>query len=550
MTLDAKISELTRAYRPLAIEILKETIRVPADYVDKPVDEGGDPLCGTSNHEGPRVEYLRRTLVEIGAVERPEDAWFDDFGNLTWVLMDRDGRHPGRREDGRLLRRPHRHRLAAARPLARGHGRPRPVRRPRGRDASSTASSCARSWASCRPTTSGTTSSGAAARPTSSRAWSARSSRPRCSSRPRHLGSLRGVIVRSYATVAEEDNDGGSMMHVRRHEWPGAGPELIPDAYVLTEGTGCANDGAAGIYRGQRGRMQIEVEVTGKSCHGSMPWEGRNPLELGAPILVEAAARYRDGVDMGVDPFLGGGTRTASWAKLDTPSDCAVPERFTFRFDRRLTAGEDPQAALAAVEGDAQRGGRPRGRLHGGRPRAVLRPAVVEGHQGRQRADLPRLGDARGPPGGPGRGRRVRRLRHARSSRPPPATARSTASRASAAGSSPRTASASRSRPTTPRSPSATARTGCSDGTFTYPPMIGIGVGIEQNVHKIGECIDSREFDAVIATLARFPSRLRELKTGVGAGLTRDGAVAQAMGRSGPGHPAVAAGPGPAMLAA
>ena len=23
-------------------------------------------------------------------MERPEDAWFDDFGNLTWVLMDRE----------------------------------------------------------------------------------------------------------------------------------------------------------------------------------------------------------------------------------------------------------------------------------------------------------------------------------------------------------------------------------------------------------------------------------------------------------------------------
>ena len=28
---------------------------------------------------------------------------------------------------------------------------------------------------------------------------------------------------------------------------------------------------------------------------------------------------------------------TETW---DTPSDCAVPERFTFRFDRRRTAGE------------------------------------------------------------------------------------------------------------------------------------------------------------------------------------------------------------------
>jgi acetylornithine deacetylase/succinyl-diaminopimelate desuccinylase-like protein len=52
------------------------------------------------------------------------------------------------------------------------------------------------------------------------------------------------------------------------------------------------------------------------------------------------------------------------------------------------------------------------------------------------------------------------------------------------------------------------------DGTFTYPPMLGIGPGLEQNTHKIGECIDSREFDPVIATLARFPSRLRERTDG------------------------------------
>ena len=88
MTLDERISELTRAYRPLAIEILKETIRVPADYVDKPVDEGGDPLCGTSNHEGPRMELLRRAVVELAAVRRPEDVAFDAYGNLVWSVED------------------------------------------------------------------------------------------------------------------------------------------------------------------------------------------------------------------------------------------------------------------------------------------------------------------------------------------------------------------------------------------------------------------------------------------------------------------------------
>ena len=289
MTLDERISELTRQYRPLAIEILKETIRVPADYVDRPVDEGGDPLCGTSNHEGPRVEYLRRTLVEIGAVERPEDAWFDDFGNLTWVLMDREDGIPdaektivyfdghtdtvwplrdrwheatggldpfdGLVDESKLNREFLRAELGFLPPDDEWH------HLVWGRGAADQLS-------------------GVVSQVVASKVLH----------ETKALGSLRGVIVRSYATVAEEDNDGGSMMHVRRHEWPGAGPELIPDAYVLTEGTGCANDGAAGIYRGQRGRMQIEVEVTGKSCHGSMPWEGRNPLELGAPILVEAAA--------------------------------------------------------------------------------------------------------------------------------------------------------------------------------------------------------------------------------------------------------------------
>ena len=168
-------------------------------------------------------------------------------------------------------------------------------------------------------------------------------------------GALRGVIIESVASVAEEDNDGGGPMYIARHEFPGAPPARLPDVVILTEGTGCAKLGACGLYRGQRGRMQIEVEVVGKSCHGSMPWEGRNPLEFGARILAEAADHYDAGEGFAKDEFLGPGTRTASMATLDTPSDCAVPERFTFRFDRRLTAGEDPEQARADVEARRRR---------------------------------------------------------------------------------------------------------------------------------------------------------------------------------------------------
>ena len=86
--LDQKISSLSAKYLPLAEEILKEAIRIPADYVDKSVDQGGDPSCGLSNHEGPRLKYLKKRIVEINAVRAPEDVWFDDYGNLVWTVKD------------------------------------------------------------------------------------------------------------------------------------------------------------------------------------------------------------------------------------------------------------------------------------------------------------------------------------------------------------------------------------------------------------------------------------------------------------------------------
>jgi acetylornithine deacetylase/succinyl-diaminopimelate desuccinylase-like protein len=42
--------------------------------------------------------------------------------------------------------------------------------------------------------------------------------------------------------------------------------------------------------------------------------------------------------------------------------------------------------------------------------------------------------------------------------------------------------------------------------TYKYLAMFGFGPGIEQNTHKIGECVDTRELQHCAAFLARFPS--------------------------------------------
>lgn len=86
--LDIKIAALADAYRPLAMSILKEAIRIPADFVERK-DAQHDPKCGLSNHEHPRLLYLRSQIISQKAVEQPEDVFFDDFGNLVWSVQDR-----------------------------------------------------------------------------------------------------------------------------------------------------------------------------------------------------------------------------------------------------------------------------------------------------------------------------------------------------------------------------------------------------------------------------------------------------------------------------
>ena len=86
--LDERIAELSERYLPLARQILSEAIRIPADYVDRSEEAGGDPSCGLSNHEGPRLEYMKSCIIEYDAVRSADDVGFDEYGNLVWSVQD------------------------------------------------------------------------------------------------------------------------------------------------------------------------------------------------------------------------------------------------------------------------------------------------------------------------------------------------------------------------------------------------------------------------------------------------------------------------------
>ncbi len=507
--LDSRAADLSAQYLPLAADILRECIRIPADHVDRPADEGGDPDCGLSNHEGARLEYLKTTIVEVGAVRSEDDVWFDEFGNLVWTVSDPDdGIDPadkrvvyfdGHSDTVKALRSAWQEKLGG---IDAYDGLT---------DIDAVDRDYLRSQMGYMPPDnewdqlifgrgSADQLAGVVSQVVSTKIMLELASE----------GALRGVIVRSYATACEEDNDGAGPMYLVREVLPGAGPELVPDVVILTEGTGDANKGSLGIYRGQRGRMQIEVTVTGRSCHGSMPWEGLNPLEHGGAIITEAARRYDERDGFLDDPFLGHGTRTASWATLESPSDCAVPDRFTFRFDRRLTVGEIPDQAVADIDAlDSVRTAREAGLTvevavptydepswRGyvlGNPQIYMGWATPEDHRAISTAVsvydsvvAPNIADGSGSGGTMRTQARVDRWVFSTDGVGFPIPVDDAAI-------------------SVPSS-----KQWVEAGKFKHPAMFGFGAGVEQNTHKVGECVDQRELRLAIAFMARFPSAYAE----------------------------------------
>lgn len=138
-------------------------------------------------------------------------------------------------------------------------------------------------------------------------------------------------------TVMEEDCDGLCWQYIIREQ------VLRPDVVVITEPT------RLGVYRGHRGRMEMEVRTQGLSCHGSAPGRGVNAIYKMAPIVADIE-RLNDRLAATADPFLGQGTVTISDIRSTSPSLCAVADSSTIHLDRRLTRGETMEHAVAEIQ--------------------------------------------------------------------------------------------------------------------------------------------------------------------------------------------------------
>jgi putative selenium metabolism hydrolase len=116
---------------------------------------------------------------------------------------------------------------------------------------------------------------------------------------------------------------------------------LRPDFVVIGEPTKMQ------VYRGHKGRVEMQVLARGKSAHAASNFLGDNAIYKLLPIIDQISKLEPE---LGDDPFLGHGRITVTDMHVKTPSINAVPNEALIYIDRRVTFGETPQNELERIK--------------------------------------------------------------------------------------------------------------------------------------------------------------------------------------------------------
>jgi acetylornithine deacetylase len=113
-----------------------------------------------------------------------------------------------------------------------------------------------------------------------------------------------------------------------------------PDLAIICLGTDSK------IGAGNKGRIDIEISVEGRSVHSSTPSAGIDAID-GARHCLNALKT----LDLGVpeNPVFGAATLTPTAIKSGPNATHTLQDRVDMTFDRRLLPGEDPESAFAGV---------------------------------------------------------------------------------------------------------------------------------------------------------------------------------------------------------
>lgn len=138
------------------------------------------------------------------------------------------------------------------------------------------------------------------------------------------LGLLDGFTAYYFGNVEEWCDGIACQAFV---EWEG----IRPDFVVIGEPTDMH------VYRGHKGRVELEVVASGRSAHAASNQHGDNAIYKMIPVI-QGIEALND--QLPSDDFLGQGRITVTRIDSVSPSDNAVPDECRIFVDRRITFGE------------------------------------------------------------------------------------------------------------------------------------------------------------------------------------------------------------------
>lgn len=342
--LDLRIYELSQEYQTKAAALLEELISFPDS--DRHVLQD-DPDCGTSNHEQLRLHFLQQRIIDLGAVSNKSDINFDDFGNLVWQVTDphdqtplsdrkviyldaRSDCYPAENDQWKKI-------LGSGIDAFHGMSNPSLVN-----------TKTLKALLGFIP---------------KEELWEHHLLFGRGSADQLQgivsavfitkilletisMNSLKGCIVIAIASVSGLENPGVSISN--RFSQQNIPRWQIPDCVVLLQSTGDIEAGPCGIYIGQQGHCQIEVDVSGYDydiINNNIQNQPKTPkrstmsaLEHATFIIAEAEAKGKQ--QFKNTTFMGPASRNVLFTHSEITTDPMVPSHFTFRFDRTTTHGE------------------------------------------------------------------------------------------------------------------------------------------------------------------------------------------------------------------
>lgn len=150
----------------------------------------------------------------------------------------------------------------------------------------------------------------------------------------KELGILEGYTAYYLGNIEEWCDGVGCQAFV---EWE----EVTPDFVVIGEPTNMQ------VYRGHKGRLELEVVANGLSAHAASNQLGDNAIYK-MMKLVKGIEEMNDKLPS--DSFLGQGRITVTRIESVSPSDNAVPDQCTIFIDRRVTFGETKESVIASIQ--------------------------------------------------------------------------------------------------------------------------------------------------------------------------------------------------------